>query len=90
MNAGVPMIVRLGRPSGSASCAMPKSITRGPVGDSSTFDGFRSRCTTPAPWIAVSATAIPAASDSRSAPVSGPCSRTARPRSGPATYSVTR
>lgn len=27
---------------------MPKSMTRGPFSASSTFDGFRSRCTTPA------------------------------------------
>ena len=31
---------------------MPKSITRGPSGDSSTFDGLRSRWITPAPWMA--------------------------------------
>ncbi len=33
----------------SAAQAMPKSITRGPSGASSTLDGLRSRCTTPAP-----------------------------------------
>ncbi len=32
----------------SAAREMPKSITRGPSWDSSTFEGFRSQCTTPA------------------------------------------
>ena len=36
----------------SAAREMPKSITRGPSSASSTFDGFRSRCTTPAAWMA--------------------------------------
>lgn len=31
--------------------AMPKSMTRGPSSTTSTFDGLRSRCTRPAPWI---------------------------------------
>jgi hypothetical protein len=39
----------------SVSRAMPKSTTRGPSGPSSTLAGLKSRCTTPAPWIAVSA-----------------------------------
>src|ERR1700684_3191032 len=41
---------------------IPKSITRGPSSASSTFDGFRSRCTTPAAWIAARPSASPAAS----------------------------
>ncbi len=90
MNAGVPRIAWLARLGLSTSCAIPKSITRGPSGDSSTFDGLRSRWITPAPWMAWSAVAIPTASASRLPPVSGPCSRTARARSGPFTYSVTR
>jgi len=32
----------------SGAREMPKSITRGPSWDSSTFEGFRSQCTTPA------------------------------------------
>ncbi|CAM5244535.1 hypothetical protein SGLAM104S_05633 [Streptomyces glaucescens] len=43
---------------------MPKSITRGPSAASSTFDGFRSRCTTPASWMACNASATPAISHS--------------------------
>jgi hypothetical protein len=43
----------------SVSRAMPKSTTRGPSGPSSTLAGLKSRCTTPAPWIAVSAVAVP-------------------------------
>ena len=33
----------------SAARAIPKSITRGPSAASSTLDGLRSRCTSPAP-----------------------------------------
>ena len=40
---------------------IPKSITRGPSPASSTLAGFRSRCTTPAAWIAPSPWARPAA-----------------------------
>ena len=39
--------------------AMPKSITTGRLSVSITLPGFRSRCTTPAAWIAVSASAVP-------------------------------
>ena len=39
--------------------AMPKSITMGRSSVSITLPGFRSRCTTPAAWIAVSASAMP-------------------------------
>ena len=81
--------VRVGPSEASSARAMPKSITRGPVGDSSTLDGLRSRCTIPAPWIAVSAVAMLTASASRSPPLSGPPSRTAFSSDGPATYSVT-
>ena len=41
---------------------MPKSMTRGPSAASSTLDGLRSRWTSPAAWIACSASASPAAS----------------------------
>ena len=46
----------------STACAIPKSITLAPVGESSTFAGFRSRCTSPAAWIALSASASSRAS----------------------------
>ena len=64
---------------------MPKSMTRGPSSASSTFDGLRSRCTTPAAWIALRLSARPAASVS-SAPVgSGPCAFIASCNDGPGT-----
>ena len=69
----------------SAAREMPKSMTRGPSSASSTFDGFRSRCVTPAAWIAASASASPAASASSDASGSGPCSFTASASEGPGT-----
>ncbi len=45
----------------SSARAIPKSITRGPSMVTSTFDGFRSRCTIPAAWMSFSACASPAA-----------------------------
>ncbi len=47
MNPGEPT-TRPALGAASAARAMPKSITRGPSWDSSTFEGFRSQCTTPA------------------------------------------
>jgi hypothetical protein len=55
----------------SAAREIPKSITRGPSSASSTFEGFRSRCTTPAAWIASRPSASPAASVSTEATGSG-------------------
>ncbi len=43
----------------SGDWAMPKSITTGRSSVSITLPGLRSRCTTPAAWIAVSASAVP-------------------------------
>jgi hypothetical protein len=51
---------------------MPKSITRGPSAASSTFDGFRSRCTRPAAWIADRPSARPTAKPRSAAGASGP------------------
>ena len=49
MNCGEPTAMPLWvRLVASAARAMPKSMTRGPSGASSTLDGLRSRCTTPA------------------------------------------
>ena len=48
----------------SAAREMPKSMTRGPSSASSTFGGFRSRCTMPAAWIAPRPWASSAASAS--------------------------
>ena len=52
--------------------------------------GLRSRCTTPAPWMAVRAAAIPTASPSRSVADSRPLAAIARSSRTPSTYSVTR
>lgn len=72
----------------SAARATPKSMTRGPSEASSTFDGFRSRCTIPASCTAWSASAIPAVIRSTVSTGSGPCSRTASASEGPGTYAV--
>jgi hypothetical protein len=72
----------------STAREMPKSMTRGPSSASSTFDGLRSRCTTPAAWIAFRLSARPAASASSEASGSGPCSSIAWSSEGPGTYAV--
>jgi hypothetical protein len=72
----------------SAASEMPKSITRGPSAASSTLDGLRSRCTTPAAWMAWSASATPAMSHSTAGAGSGPRRATASVRERPGTYSV--
>src|SRR6266566_511935 len=77
MKLGVPT-TRPARASGATSAAweIPKSITRGPSSASSTLEGLRSPCTTPAAWIAVRLLTSPAASASTDAADSGPRSRT--------------
>ena len=74
----------------SSARAIPKSITLGPKYDSSTLLGLRSRWTTPAPWMAVRAAAIPTASPARSVAGSRPLAAIARSSRTPSTYSVTR
>jgi len=69
----------------SAALEMPKSMTRGPSAASSTFDGLRSRCTTPAAWIALRLSARPAASVSSDPAGSGPWEATASDSEGPGT-----
>ena len=71
-----------------AAREMPKSITRGPSGDSSTFEGFRSQCTTPAAWMALRLSASPAASASAGRMAIGPSPVTASASEGPDTYAV--
>src|SRR5438046_10085941 len=71
---------------GPAAREMPKSITRGPSGDSSTFEGFRSQCTTPAAWMALRLSASPAARASAGRAVIRPTLGTASDSEGPATY----
>ncbi|GDY63796.1 hypothetical protein SAV14893_031890 [Streptomyces avermitilis] len=68
--------------------AIPKSMTRGPSSTTSTFDGLRSRCTSPAPWIDWSASATPAASQRTAWAGSGPHSVTISSREGAGTYAV--
>jgi hypothetical protein len=61
MKAGEPITgpVEVRRPSATVSSArtIPKSMTRGPSTVSRMFDGLRSRCTRPAPWMARNARA---------------------------------
>ena len=72
----------------STAREMPKSMTRGPSSAISTFDGLRSRCTTPAAWIALRLSARPAVSVSNELAGSGPCSFIASVSEGPGTYAV--
>jgi hypothetical protein len=74
----------------SIARAIPKSITLGLPGASSTLRGLRSRWITPAPWMALSAVATPIATPCRFDTVSGPRSVTTSARLGPSTYSTTR
>ena len=87
MYAGVPTAPREAglSPIRSAARATPKSITFGPSGATSTFDGFRSRCTRPAPWIDSSASAHPAASHLTAGTGSGPQAWTSRASDGAGT-----
>jgi len=66
----------------------PNPVTRGPSSASRTFEGLRSRCTSPASWIARRPEASPAASTRTLAAGTGPWSRTASAIVGPATYAV--
>ena len=71
-----------------AAHAIPKSIIRGPSSVSRTFEGFRSRWTTPAAWMAIRLSASPAASHSTLPTGSGPLLFTDSASDGPSTYSV--
>src|ERR1022692_3622616 len=89
MYAGVPTAPRVSVSwIRSAALAMPKSITRGPSGETSTLDGFRSRCTRPVPWIDSSASAQPAASQRTAGTDSVPQVRTSVLSDGAGTYAV--
>ena len=72
----------------SAALATPKSMTRGPSRETSTFDGLKSRCTRPAPWMDSSASAQPAASQRTAGTGSGPPARTSAASDGAGTYVV--
>ena len=68
-----------------AAQEIPKAISRGPSSVSRTFEGFRSRWTTPAAWMAIRRSASPAVSDSTSSTGNGPRLSTASASDGPAT-----
>jgi hypothetical protein len=85
-----PQDVGLAREPWATAWAIPKSITRGPDSDSSTLLGLRSRCTSPARWMAVSAVATPTASPVSVDGVSGPPRAIAWSRRRPSMNSVTR
>lgn len=72
----------------SKACAMPKSISFGPPAPSSTFAGFRSRCSTFTPCTASNARASAAPSARTAATGSAPDRTTASASEGPGTYSV--
>ncbi len=89
MNAGVPTAPVSVADVASSGRAIPKSMTRGPSGPSSTFAGLKSRCTTPASWIAASAVAVPIASRTISSGGSVPRPATRSFSEGPSMYSLT-
>jgi hypothetical protein len=71
-----------------AAQEIPKPITRGPSSVSRTLEGFTSRWTAPAAWMALRLSASPAASHSTLLTGSGPPLFTASASDGPSTYSV--
>ena len=84
---GEPIISLPAAALASAAGDIAQSMTRGPSSASSTLDGFRSPCTTPAAWIALRLSASPAASAStvqRQRPVVAH----RLGQRGPATYAV--
>ncbi len=83
----MPVLVRLVV---SSAWAIPKSMTFGPPAVSRTLEGLRSRCTIPAAWIAVSASASPVARPYSMVGSSGPWAATYSDSEGPSAYSVTR
>ena len=72
----------------SAALATPKSMTRGPSGETSTLEGLRSRWTNPVPWIDSRASAQPAPSHRTAGTGSGPQVRTSVLSDGAGTYAV--
>ena len=76
-------------PVASSARAMPKSITRGPSGASSTLLGLTSRCTTPASWMAASAVIVPIATRISAGPVRGPSAASTACKEGASMYSLT-
>ena len=87
MNPGEPKSTS-GIALAQAAWEIPKSITHGASSASRMFEGFRSRWTTAAAWMAIRLFASPSASHSTLPTASGPSSFTASASDGPATYSV--
>ncbi len=75
-------------PADPSASPSPNPVTRGPSSASTTFEGLRSRCTSPASWMARRPSASPVASARTVAAGTGPWSRTASASVGPATYAV--
>ncbi len=67
---------------------MPKSSTRGPTGESTTFPGLMSQWTTPSRCSASRASAVPAAKAASAGASSGPDSRTRARSVRPGTNSI--
>ena len=63
-------------------------MTRGPSWASSTLEGLRSQCTTPAAWIPLRPSASPAARASAGRARIGPVAVTVSDSEGPGTYAV--
>jgi hypothetical protein len=77
-----------GDPKSPPASPSPSPVTRGPSSVSRTFEGLRSRCTSPASWMARRPSASPVARARTVAAGSGPWSRTTSASVGPATYAV--
>lgn len=89
MNPGVPMTSPAPvSPWSLIARAIPKSMTLGPSAVISTFDGLRSRWTSPARWTASSASASAAPRDRTAEGSSGPVAATACRRVTPGRYAV--
>ncbi len=88
-NPGVPKAVPVAVSRvDSRARAMPKSRTRGPSDAMITLPGLRSRCTSPQPWIAASASASAAPSARNRASSIGPSASRSAERVGPGMYAV--
>ncbi len=73
MKPGVPIVMPVWVSAlASSAREMPKSITFGPSAASRMLEGFRSRWTTPAAWMASNASASPAPSASTGRAGQGP------------------
>ncbi|MCK1814821.1 hypothetical protein MTQ13_11095 [Streptomyces sp. XM4011] len=90
MNGGDPSTapVSVSRCESVSAREIPKSMTRTPSSASSTLPGFRSRCTSPRPWMSRSASASCAPTRAASRALSGPSRSTRSVSEPPGTNSV--